>query len=305
MHEGRDVPLTHVTAIIVSFNTREELLACVGEAAAIPGIEVVVIDNASSDGSADAVATQFPSVRLLRNAKNVGFAPAVNQGIVAGIGPYFLLLNSDTCDFATAIPKLADFLDGHADVGIVAPQLRHSDGRLQPSGRDIPSRWDEAFWTLSLYRLAGKKGPDRFFDPSRNYESTCDVEEVSGACFMTRSNVLDRVGLLDGQFFFCFEDIDFCIRVRNAGFRIVYLADARLTHAWGRSAKKAGPSLSRRFLAGYFYYLQKTHGYAFAYIMRALVALKALLSIPIAFFRPGSMRTAVDTLRICAGFRPE
>lgn len=120
---------------------------------------------------------------------------------------------------------------------------------------------------------------------------------------MTRSTVLDRVGLLDGQFFFCFEDIDFCIRVRSAGYRIVYLADARLTHAWGLSAKKAGPSLSRKFLSGYFYYLQKTHGFAFAYVMRALVSLKALLSIPVAVFRPGSMRTAIDTLRVCVGLR--
>lgn len=297
--------MTHVTVIIVSFNTRAELLSCVGEAVAIPDADVVVIDNASSDGSADAVAAQFPEVRLIRNSKNVGFAPAVNQGMVAGIGPYFLLLNSDTSGFATAIPKLADYLDSSADVGIVAPQLRHSDGRLQPSGRDVPSRWDEAFWSLSLYRLMGKKGTDRFFDPSRDYETTCDVEEVSGACFMTRREVLDRVGLLDAQFFFCFEDIDFCIRVRSAGYRVVYLANARLTHAWGLSAKNAGPSLSRRFLSGYFYYLQKTHGYVFAYIMRALVALKALLSIPIAVFRPGRMRTAIDTIRICAGFRSD
>lgn len=297
--------MTHVTVIIVSFNTSAELLSCVGEAVAIRDADVIVIDNASSDGSADAVAAQFPGVRLIRNSKNVGFAPAVNQGMVAGIGPYFLLLNSDTCEFATAIPMLADYLDRNPDVGIVAPQLRHTDGRLQPSGRDVPSRWDEAFWNLSLYRLTGKKVSDRFFDPKRNYESTCDVQEVSGACFMTRSDVLDRVGLLDGQFFFCFEDIDFCIRVRSAGYRIVYLADARLTHAWGLSSKKAGPSLSRRFLSGYFYYLQKTHGYVFAYVMRALVALKALLSLPIAVFRPGLMRTAIDTLRICVGFRPD
>ena len=296
--------MTHVTVIIVSFNTREVLLLCVGEAVSVPDTDVIVIDNASSDGSADAVATQFPGVLLIRNVENVGFAPAVNQGLVVGEGPYYLLLNSDTADFAAAIPMLAAYLDANPDTGIVAPQLRHLDGTLQPSGRDVPSRWDEVFWSLSLYRLTKKKVTDRFFDPNRDYQKTCDVEEVSGACFLTRREVLDRVGLLDERFFFCFEDIDYCIRVRAEGFRVVYLAGAKLTHAWGLSANNAGPSLSRRFLAGYFYYLDKTHGASFSILMRVLVALKSLLTIPVAVFRPGTMRTALDTLRICAGFRP-
>lgn len=296
--------MTHVTVIIVSFNTRAELLLCVAEAVSVRDADVIVIDNASSDGSADAVERQFPGVRVIRNPENVGFAPAVNQGMAVGEGPYYLLLNSDTSGFAGAIPMLADYLDAHADTGIVAPQLRNPDGSLQPSGRDVPSRWDEAFWSLSLYRLTGKKVPDRFFDPNRDYETTCDVEEVSGACFMTRREVLDRVGLLDERFFFCFEDIDFCIRVGAEGYRIVYLAEARLTHAWGLSAKNAGPSLSRKYLAGYLYYLRKTHGPAFALLMRTLVGIKAILTIPIAVFRPGTLRTAIDTLRICAGFRP-
>lgn len=296
--------MTHVTVVIVSFNTCSELVQCVREASAVVDVDVIVIDNASSDGSADAVTTQFPGVRVIRNPENVGFARAVNQGLLAGEGPYFLLLNSDTSDLEQAIPKLAAYLDAHPDAGIVAPQLRHLDGRLQPSGRDVPSRWDEAFWTLSLYRLVGKKGPDRFFDPNRDYDETRDVEEVSGACFMTRREVIDRVGMLDERFFFCFEDIDFCIRVRAGGFRVVYLADAKLTHAWGVSAKKAGPSLSRKYLAGYFYYLRKTHGAVFALVMRVLVALKALLTLPVAIVRKGTLRTALDTLRICAGFRP-
>lgn len=296
--------MTPVTVIVVSFNTRDELVRCVGEAVALADAEVIVVDNASTDGSADAIASQYPDVRLIRNSENVGFAPAVNQGLIAGTGPYFLLLNSDTYDFGAAIPKLAAYLDANPDVGIAAPQLRHLDGRLQPSGRNVPTRWDEAFWTLSLYRLVGKKGPDRFFDPNRDYDKTCDVEEVSGACFMTRRDVLDRVGLLDDNFFFCFEDIDYCIRVRKNGYRIVYLADARLTHAWGVSAKKAGPSLSRQFLAGYFYYLRKIHGLAFACLMRALVALKAIVTMPVAVVRRRDVRTAIDTLRICVGFRP-
>lgn len=296
--------MTRVSVIVVSFNTRDELLRCVGEAVAVPETEVIVVDNASGDGSAEAIEAQFPNVRVIHNADNLGFAQAVNQGLAAGAGPYYLLLNSDTSDLGLAIRKLAEYLDANPDAGIVAPQLRHVDGRLQPSGRDVPSRWDEVFWTLSLYRLVGKQGPDRFFDPDRDYERTCDVEEVSGACLMTRREVLDRVGLLDDKFFFCFEDIDFCIRVRKNGFRVVYVADARLTHAWGVSAAKAGPSLSRKFLAGYFYYLWKIHGSSFAILMRALVALKTIVTMPIALVRRRNVRSAFDTLRICVGLWP-
>lgn len=141
---------------VVSFNSRHELLRCVGEAVAMPETEVSVVDNASGDGRAEAIEAQFPNVRVIRNADN---------------------------------------------------------------------------WTLSLYRLVGKQGPDRFFDPDRDYERACDVEEVSGACLMTRSDVLDRVGLLDDNFFYCFVEFNLCISVRRSGFRVVYVADACLTHA--------------------------------------------------------------------------
>lgn len=142
--------MTRVSTVVVSFNTRDVLVRCVSEATEVPNAEVIVIDNASDDGSVVAVAESFPDVRLARNPENVGFATAVNQGQSIGHGPYYLLPNSDTFEVKDAMVRLLSFLDENPNVGVVAPQLRNLDGSLQPSGRSVSSRCDEMFWNQEL-----------------------------------------------------------------------------------------------------------------------------------------------------------
>lgn len=270
-----------LSVVIVSFNTVDCLDACLRAVFAARDVEteVLVVDNASGDGSAEMVAATYPGAVLVRNAENVGFARAVNQGLRLSTGRYALLLNSDAEPIADALAEMVRFMHANPRVGILGPQLRHPDGTIQPSGRKIPSKLDEMFWTLSIYRLFGKDPRDRFLDPDRDYSTNAEVEEVSGACMMIRRDVMDRIGLLDEHYFFCFEDMDYCLGATRAGWKVVYHPQARVMHHWGKSSAKADYRLRLKYLEGYFYFLRRVHGLPFEILMRSFIALKALANV--------------------------
>lgn len=246
-----------IAAIVVSFNTCAILRRCLRALAESRGIaaDAIVIDNGSTDGSAAMVAAEFPAARLVCNATNRGFAAATNQGLqiaLAAAYEYVLLLNSDAFVDPGALAALAASLRARPEVGVVAPQLRNADGSLQPTGRPFPTL---AAKLADLSGWSRRGGRNNFLIAGRDYGATALVADVPAACVLARRSVIAQVGGFDEGFLFNYEDTDWCRRVAAAGWSILYLPDARVTHLWGASqpAARAWVELqSRRGILRYF-----------------------------------------------------
>lgn len=233
-----------VTIVVVSYNTRERLLACLDAIASRVSLshEVIVVDNASADGSAAAVRARFPAAVVIENVENVGFSRANNQGLRRGAGSYALVLNSDAEVAPGCVEALAAVLDGRADVGIVGPRTRFPDGRIQVSFG--PMLTPRAEWRQRhLVRGVQRGDPEAL----RKTETMASVEHepawVSGSCLLARRAAIDAVGLFDEGFFLYEEDVDLCVRVRAAGWRIVFTPAAEVVHHLGSSMPAAGPGI--------------------------------------------------------------
>lgn len=219
--------------VLVNWNTRELLVNCLAAIpAAIAGrpATVWVVDNASSDDSVAVVEAQFPEVRLVRNTQNVGFSAANNQAIALSTAPYVLLLNSDTIPLPGSLAVLAQFLDTHAQVGIVGAQLLNPDYSLQPSWASFPTIWSE---------LRGKNMRVRRPFAERNGQPAYDVDWVGGACLLIRRQVIEQIGPMDDGYFMYSEETDWCFRAHKAGWRICYYPLAQVIHFGGQSSKQA------------------------------------------------------------------
>lgn len=226
-----------LTVIIVNTNEKHVLYPCLisifRETKEIV-FEVIVVDNASTDGSLEMIAREFPEVRLLRNVKNLGFAASNNVGIQQASGNFILLLNPDTEVLNSSLQKTLKFFEKKIDVGIVGCKLLYSDGRIQPSVRSYPNFWNLFFESTFLY-LAFPKSVifGRYYMTYFDYISSREVDWLSGAFFMIRRGLVDKIGLLDERFYMYSEEEDFCFRAKRAGFKTMFFADAETLHHWG------------------------------------------------------------------------
>jgi GT2 family glycosyltransferase len=231
-----------VSVVIVNYNGGGLLLECLArllERTAVP-IEILLVDNASSDGSAGEVSRAFPSVRLIANSANVGFARASNQGMALAGADYLLLLNPDLIVGERAVDTVHAYMTSHPGVGICGPRILLPTGRL-----DRPCR--RSFKTPATY-LHKALGLTSLFPESRTFgryylsyldeRQTFEVDAVIGAFLMARRSLIDRIGLLDERFFLYCEDEDFCLRAKRAGFKVVYLGEAVAVHHKSSSARQ-------------------------------------------------------------------
>jgi GT2 family glycosyltransferase len=233
------VSAASVSVVIVSFNTRPHLLRCLSsleQYVSVP-VETIVVDNGSEDGSVAAVRSAHPTVRVVENGANLGFAAACNRGLRESVAPYRLLLNSDAEVRPGALEALAAVLDERADVGIVGPRTVEPDGAPQVSfGPDLTplSEWRQR----RRVRALRQRRPEAI----QEVQASCAHEQepawVSGACLLARASALEAVGGLDERFFLYEEDVDLCLRVRAAGWRILYTPRAVVVHHLGRSMEK-------------------------------------------------------------------
>jgi GT2 family glycosyltransferase len=245
--EPRSETAIDLSVIVVSYNTRELLRDCltsVGPGCEGLSAEVFVVDNASSDGSADMVRKEFPQVRLVVNDSNLGFAAANNLGLERAKGRYIVLLNSDTQIRQAAMTTLVKFMDARPTAGYCGPRLLNADGSLQASARRFPTVLSAAFSMLGL---------DRRYPHSRHALSLHSVSRsgnpfpadwLSGACLMVRSAAMAQVGLMDAGFFLYFEETDWCRRMACAGWEGWYVPQAEVLHLGGQSVPRgeaAGP----------------------------------------------------------------
>lgn len=238
-----------LSIVVVSWNTREMTLDLLdrlareglGRDAASAGVELLLVDNGSQDETAAAVAVRHPWAELIALPENLGFAAGCNAALRRARGRFMLLLNSDVVPARDALLRCAEFLEAHADVGAVGVQLLHPDGRLQNSIHMTPTLLDEMLPRAVLETLL----PRRFPSKRHRLAGPTDVESVLGACLCVRREVLERVGLLCEDYFFFLEETDWCLRMRQAGFRVVHLPDVRLVHRSGASSKQKLPGATR------------------------------------------------------------
>jgi GT2 family glycosyltransferase len=222
--------LSRLSIIIVNWNGEELLSDCLDPLAAA-GFEVILVDNASTDGSLALLRSQYPWVRLVANDENRGFAGANNQGIARAEGDYVLLLNSDTVPDVAAIRSVVAFLEDHAHVGIAGPSLNYPDGSRQPSCGPGPNLWTELLAKTMLHRLLpGIR--------TRAPGTTCRVDWVTGAALFMRRSLASEIGGLDESMFMFYEDLDFCARTREAGHEVWFVFTPPILHVGGASRRK-------------------------------------------------------------------
>jgi GT2 family glycosyltransferase len=238
--------VTDLSIVVVTWNTRE--LACRCLAAALRAArgggvacELVVVDNGSCDGTAEAVRERFPTARLLCLPRNLGFAAGANRGLAAARGRFALLLNSDAFLLPGALERAVAYLDAHPDVGVVGPSLLRPDGRARASAHRFPLLASEIV-PPGLLALAR---PRRFPSWRSLGPGPADVEAVRGAALFLRRDLLRRIGPLPEEYFFFLEETDWCWRVRAAGLRVVHLPSARVVHLSGASSARRSPSATR------------------------------------------------------------
>jgi GT2 family glycosyltransferase len=263
--------MVDLSVIIVSWNVRELLARCLASlrAAGIGSWEIIVVDNASSDGSAAMVRQHFPQVRLIANDSNLGFAHGNNQGIAASQGRYVLLLNPDTEVVGEAVATLLTFLDAHPDVGVVGPQLRYPDGSIQPSRRRFPTLATAFVESTVLQPLfAGSSLLRRYYVADRPDDVTQDVDWLVGACLLVRREAIAQAGPLDEGFFMYAEELDWCRRIKQAGWRIVYLPAAQVIHYEGKSSEQNLAARDIRFHSSKVRYFRQHHGARQAELLR-------------------------------------
>lgn len=232
-----------LSVVIVNWNTRELLRACLSSLRAALGAsplqsEVIVVDNASSDGSARIVAEEFPEVRLEANAENSNYAAGNNQGLRLASGEFILLLNPDTVVPAGAPEALVEYLRQHPQAGLVAPALVHPDGRLQDSVRGFPTPRALAGELLRLRRLFPGSEWASYFPRDLPSDRPVAVDQPMTSALLLRKSALEEVGPFDEQFPLFFNDVDLCYRLKQAGWEIVYDPRVRIVHHVGASTRQ-------------------------------------------------------------------
>jgi hypothetical protein len=276
--------MVDVSIIIVNWNTREVVQGCltsIYEQTRDIDYEVIVVDNASTDGSAEMVKKNFPRVILIENSENRGFAAANNQGIAIAKGRYMLLLNSDTVVLDNAIAKIVSFADDNPDAAVMGCRVLNTDMTLQPTCFMFPSILNMLLSTSYLYKLFRKSkffGRERMAWWGRN--DVREVDVVTGCFMLVRRESIEQVGLMDERFFMYAEETDWCYRFKKAGYKIIFAPHAEIIHIGGESSKLAAVEMALLERGSRLLFFKKHGGYVTYALACVLIALFFLLRIP-------------------------
>ncbi len=282
-----------ISVIIVSWNVRELLRACLASLAAHPCTlreqRVIVVDNASADGSAQMVRYCYPDATVIANAANRGFTGGNNDGLArariewqtvpgAGHGPndiqpgadhYALLLNPDTEVTPGALDELVGYADAHSAAGVVGPQLLYPDGRVQSSRRRFPTLALASIESTWAQGRAPRALLDHYYAADLPDDATNEVDWLVGAALLVRDRAIEQAGVLDEQAFFMYsEELDWCKRIKDAGWRVVYHPRARVIHHEGASSSQVSAQRMIYFNTSKVRYFEKHHGAAQAATLR-------------------------------------
>ncbi|CAM2066856.1 Glycosyltransferase family 2 protein [Sulfidibacter corallicola] len=252
------------TFAIVNWNTRDLLRQCLDSIRAHGAhydIQILVADNASSDGSAEMVEGSYPEVTLVRNPGNLGFAKGHAPLFELSRGRYHVLVNSDVRLHPGCLERIEERMERDPDIGVLGPRTIGPDGQVQPGCRRFPSLAFQFREALGINRLfprhpwwnAYKMGD---FDHGHSR----DVDQIMGSFFVIRDSLVRNIGGLDTSFFMYYEEVDYCLRAKRAGFRVFFEAGAEVYHEGGASAAKVKVQTIRRIMRSMRHYYRKNHG---------------------------------------------
>jgi N-acetylglucosaminyl-diphospho-decaprenol L-rhamnosyltransferase len=283
-----------IDAVVVAYRSAATLRGCVEPLAALPGVRVTVVDNASPDDSVATIADL--GIDIVRAPRNGGFAYGCNLGVARGSAPYLLFLNPDARIDAPSLEALAAVLEGDAGVGLVGPRILDDDGSLAYSLRRFPrlrSTFAKALFLHRLWPLAS--WTDELIRDPAAYESAEEAEWVSGACMLVRRDAYEAIGGFDeGMFLYC-EDTDLCLRIWQSGLSVRFEPAALVRHVGGASsgAGETQPIAARSRV----YYARKHRGRAYARMEALGVALDEAMHVLAAVRRPANRRGHMAALR--------
>lgn len=245
-------------------------------------LEIIVVDNGSTDGTIEMLAAEFPTVKLIRNECFPGFAAANNQALRRSTGRYAMILNDDTLIQASAFDRMVGFMDAHPEVGAVGPCLLNPDGSHQRSSYvDYPSLKTE-FWTTvypfsRLWARRARNVPPGFdyYDYYGTYNgnpaSTRQVKHLMGACILVRQEVLQSVGLLDEKIYISFGDQDWCKRIDEAGWQVFYFPESKIVHL-GSQTVQNWTNLKQIHFESRYYFHRKHFGRFSGFLLKLIMA---------------------------------
>lgn len=265
-----------VSILIVSWNTRQLLLDCLQSIYTYPpqiDFEIWIVDNASGDGSSQAVRERFPQVQVIDNPTNLGFAGGNNLAVQHALGQYLLLLNPDAVVHPQAIDRLVTFLDGTPDAGAVGPCILNPDDSPQISTFRTPNLFLEA-WRLSYL--------DRLFPLSyyaKGHQKLVIVDVLSGACILIRKEIFQSLGGFDTNFFMYSEEVDLCLRIRQAGWHLYHLPAAKVVHYGGQSTCQVHDSMFLELYRNKVRFFKKHYGAWQAAAYKSLLGITAVTRI--------------------------
>lgn len=269
-----------LSIIIINWNTRALLIQCLDSIAM--GVEkisteVFVVDNGSTDDSVDSVRSTFPNVHLIANVDNRGFSFANNQALALAQGRFILLLNSDTYLSPGCLDAMVAFMDQNSGVGMAGPRLLHNDGSRQNSVAGAPSLAVE----LGLKALLRWLAPQRYYGRHFQPEMPTAVDSLVGAALLVRHTLLQQIGAYDDNFFFYFEETDWCLRARKAGWQVFFLPQIIVYHAQGQSAKTCPLAARIEYWRSRYYFFRKHYARWQSLLLRTGLLLRLMLVLPI------------------------
>jgi len=277
-----------ISVSIVSFNTKDLLRDCIqsllrSQSDHEATLEIIVADNGSSDGTHEMVREEFPDVKFIETGGNIGYGRANNAALAHATGRYYLILNSDTQVQPNALQTMMAYLDHHEEAGMVGARLVLNDGSTQASCATDPTLAAEFYEQFYLDKLFPKNRLiGRYRMTHWDYETVREVDQICGANFFIRSEAFKQIGGFDPAYFMYYEDIDFCIRLRRTGWKIVFLPDAVIHHVLGASSVKRW-EIRALMVASYnesrYYYYHMHYGKSKAEQLKAIVLSGALLRL--------------------------
>lgn len=237
-----------LSIIIVSYNSKDYLINCLKSINY--DAEIIVVDNASSDRTVEEINKLFPGIKIIENYNNIGFAAANNQGIKQAKGRYILLLNPDTKILDDALSKMISWMDSHAKAAVSTCRLLNDDNSFQPTGGYFPTLPSLFFWQFFLDDIL----PLNSYHPKPSfYQKERELDWVTGAFFLFRREIIGNAGLLDEKFFMYAEELEYCFRIKKAGFRVFFTPIASITHYGFKSGSKEKALVSEYESLKYFY----------------------------------------------------
>lgn len=260
-----------VSAIVVTYNALPWIEPCL---MSVRGCELIVVDNGSSDGTPALVRERFPEARLIERENN-GLGAGWNTGIEAARGRWLFLLNADAWVVGDGIAKLVQVLEREREAAIAGPRLLNLDGRLQRSVRGFPTLWRLASEYFFLRKLAPRtKLLNAFYGGGFRHDRELEAEFLMGAALLVRREAIEQVGALDERFFLFSEEVDWCYRFREAGWKVIFTPTAEVMHVGGAAHEGR---LFREQVQGHLLFLEKHRGARYAARARRLLAISLTL----------------------------